>query len=297
MATPGLLPISDASLTMALTACDFVRELASELAAGEVRLPSIPDVAARVQRVLDDECATPTQVAQTIGTDAALAARVLRLANSATFNPTGQPVTDLQAGVGLLGHQLVRCAAVAVALKKMKVSTEHAELHPQLQELWRKGTLVASIAYVLARETKAASPDEALVTGLLHNVGRLYILVRAHSRTQAFVEGGVSEQVLHDWHPRIGAGVLEHWKFPASIVHAVADQNATDGSTAGGEPLTDVLIAAIALVPCVFYRELLDDTVTVAAPFRRLELTAADCNRLLGATAQQIRALRDALVG
>jgi HD-like signal output (HDOD) protein len=297
MATPEHLPIRDAPLTMPRTEFEFVRDLASELARGEVRLPSIPDVAARVQRVLDDERATPTQVAQTIGTDAALAARVLRLANSATFNPTGQPVSDLQTGVGLLGHQLVRCAAVALALKKMKLSTEQAELQPQLQELWRKGTLVASIAYVLARETKAANPDEALVTGLLHNVGRLYILVRAHSSSQTLVAGGLSEQVLHDWHPRIGAGVLGYWKFPASIVDAVADQNAADRSSAAGEPLTDVLIAAIALVPCVFYREPLDDTVTAAAPFGRLELTAADCRRLLGATAQQIRALRDALVG
>ena len=36
-------------------------------------------------------------------------------------------------------------------------------LRPQLHELWRQGTLVASIAYVLARETRAANPDEALV--------------------------------------------------------------------------------------------------------------------------------------
>jgi HD-like signal output (HDOD) protein len=279
------------------TGFEFVRDLAAELATGELRLASIPDVAARVQRALDDELATPTQVAQAIGTDAALAARVLRLANSATFNPTGQAVTDLQAGVGMLGHQLVRCAAVALALRKMKLSTEHAGLQPQLQELWRKGTLVASIAYVLARETKAASPEEALVTGLLHNVGRLYILVRAHSRPEALVAGAVPEQVLHDWHPRIGAAVLERWKFPASIVGAVAHQSAWGRSTDGGEPLTDVLIAALALVPCVFYREQLDDTVTAPVPFRRLELTAADCNRLLGATAQQIRALRDALVG
>jgi HD-like signal output (HDOD) protein len=297
MATPKHLPIRDAPLTTSRTALEFVRDLASELSRGEMRLPSIPDLAARVQCVLDDEHATPAQVAQTIGTDAALAARVLRLANSATFNPTGQPVSDLQAGVGLLGHQLVRCAAVALALKKMKLSTEQAELLPQLQELWRKGTLVASIAYLLARETKAANPDEALVTGLLHNVGRLYILIRAHPSSAPPVTGGVSEQVLHDWHPRIGAGVLGYWKFPASIVDAVADQNASDRSTAGGELLTDVLIAAIALVPCVFYREPLDDTVSAAAPFRRLELTAADCSRLLGANAQQIRALRDALVG
>ncbi|MDP8983707.1 MAG: HDOD domain-containing protein [Pseudomonadota bacterium] len=48
-----------------------------------------------------------------------------------------------------------------------------AGLRRQLQELWRDGALVASIAYVLARETHAANPDEALVTGLMHNIAQL----------------------------------------------------------------------------------------------------------------------------
>jgi len=55
-----------------------------------------------------------------------------------------------------------------------------AALRRSCHELWRKGTLVASIAYVLARETRAANPDEALVAGLMHNIGELYIAVRAH---------------------------------------------------------------------------------------------------------------------
>jgi hypothetical protein len=61
--------------------------------------------------------------------------------------------------------------------------------------------------------------------------------------------------------------------------------------------LTDVLIAAIALVPCVFSRELLDETVTASAPFQRLALDAADCKRLLSTAAQQIKSLHSALVG
>ena len=76
--------------------------------------------------------------------------------------------------------QLVRCTAVSFALKQMNTAGGVAVLRPQLQELWRKGTLVASIAYVLARETRAANPDEALVAGLMHNIGNLYITVRAH---------------------------------------------------------------------------------------------------------------------
>lgn len=276
---------------------EFMTNLAAELAAGEIHLPSIPEVSERVQRTLDDERATPATVAQVIATDAALAARVLRLANSTAYNPSGRPVTDLPSAVNRLGYQLVRCAAVAFALKQMKLSGEQRELQPQLQELWRKGTLVAALAFVLAKETKAVNPDEALVTGLLHNVGRLYILVRAHSKGPDVAADAGWDLVLHDWHPRIGRAILTQWRFPEAIVDAVGDQNQWDRVGTGGEPLSDVLVAATSLVPCAFDRDLLDDTLIAIAPFRRLGLEAESCRRLLASTAHQVRSLRDALLG
>ena len=184
---------------------------------------------------------------------------------------------------------------MSFALRQMRLVDADSALRPQLQELWRKGALVASIGYVVARETRAARPDEALVTGLLHNIGRLYLLVRAKSLSGVVAEAGVWDQVVHDWHPRIGRAILEHWRFPERIVTAVAEQNAWDRPSSGGGPLTDVLIVATSLVPCVFYRELLDDTVTAVAPFRRLGLATEDCRRLLAATAPHINGLRDAL--
>jgi HD-like signal output (HDOD) protein len=295
MSTPDPLTTPAHLTTTTLTPFDLTRKLAAELAAGEVRLPSFPDVAERVQRVLDDERATPAQIGKVLGADAALASRVLRIANSAVFNPSGKPITDLPHAVGRLGYELVRCAATSFALRQMKLVDADSALRPQLQELWRKGTLVAAIGYVVARETHAASPDEALVAGLLHNIGRLYLLVRGQSLSMAVAEADMWDQVLHDWHPRIGSAILEHWKFPQRIVRAVADQNAWDRPTVGGNRLTDVLIAATSLVPCVFYRQLLDDTVTSVAPFQRLGLSTEDCNGLLAATAPQINGLRDAL--
>jgi HD-like signal output (HDOD) protein len=271
-----------------------IRKLASEVAAGDVRLPSLPGIAVRVQQVLEDPRAARTQVAQVIGADAALAARILRLANSAFLNPSSQQITDLKQAVTRLGHQLVRCTAVSFSLQQMELGTGEAEFRPHIRELWRKGTLVASIAYVLARETRSAKPDEALMTGLMHNIGHLYITVNAPHRASG---GGASkawEHVVNEWHPRIASSILKHWKFPAAIVAAVADQN-LDRTTGGDNGLTDVLIAAKALESCVFHRELLDDTVTAGPPFQRLGLGAAQCQQLLAAAADQIKALRAAL--
>ncbi len=281
----------------ALIPAEFLKSLSAELANGDIRLPSYPDVAQRVQRALEDPRATPAKVARVIGIDAALAVRVLQLANSAFLNPSSKPITELQQAVNRLGHQLVRCTAVSFALQQMTNSCE-AALRPQLHELWRQGTLVAAIAYVLARETGAANPDEALVAGLMHNIGSLYIITRAYQHGATFDADDVATRLLYQGHPRIAGAILGHWKFAPAIVAAVSNQNALNvPPQAAAARLTDILIAAIALVPCVFYRELLDETVTASAPFQRLALDAAACQRLLKTTAQQIKSLHSALVG
>ncbi|HWS61853.1 MAG TPA: HDOD domain-containing protein [Steroidobacteraceae bacterium] len=281
----------------ALSPAEFLKELSAELASGDIRLPSFPDVAQRVQRALEDPRATPDQVARVIGIDAALAVRILRLANSAFLNPSATRITELQQAVHRLGHQLVRCTAVSFALQQMNAGPSVAVLRPQLHELWRQGTLVASIAYVLARETRAANPDEALIAGLMHNIGSLYITVRAHQHGGALGADQDATRVLNNGHPRIAGAILGRWKFAPSIVSAVSNQNASNLPATGADRLTDVLIAAISLVPCVFYRALLDETVTAIAAFQRLALNAVDCKRLLGTTAGQIKALHSALVG
>jgi HD-like signal output (HDOD) protein len=276
---------------------EFVRQLAVELSKGDLRLPSYPEVADRVRRVLDDPRATPVQIAQVVGSDAALAARMLRIANSATFNPAGVPVTGVQAAIGRLGHDVVRCAAVSFALQQMRHAVRYPALRPQLHELWRKSTLVAAIAHVVSRETKASHPDEATVAGLLHNVGRLYILAHADSLSATFQSTGTWDEVLHDWHPQIGRSILEHWKFPEHICTAVGEQNSWDRPKSPASALPDVLVCATSLVPCVYYRELIDETVPAVSAFQRLGLDPAHCRRLLAESAQQIRQLRDALSG
>jgi HD-like signal output (HDOD) protein len=272
-----------------------IRKLSQEAAAGNIRLPSLPDIAVRVQKVLEDPRAPRNRVAQVIGADAALAARIVRLANSAFLNPSTQQIFDLQQAVTRLGTQLVRCTAMSFSLQQMEFDSGDAQLRPHIRELWRIGALVASIAYVLARETRAANPDEALMTGLMHNIGELYITVSTPRRAASSGDSRAVEELVREWHPRIAASILKQWKFPPAIIAAVVDQNNESRDMGRDGGLTDVLIAATALGSCVFHRDLLDDTVTANPSFERLRLDSGACKSLLASAAAQIKALRAAL--
>ncbi len=293
---PESASVSTSPRTPKLRPDAVVLKLSRELAAGDVRLPSLPDIALRVQKVLDDPRASRSQVAKVVSADAALAARIMKLANSAFLNPSSQPITDLQRALTQLGHQLVRCSAVSFSLQQMQLGGGSEALRPHIREIWRKGALVAAISYVLARETGAAKPDVALMCGLMHNIGELYIAISEPRTFTDFADDEAWRGMVQEWHPRIAGLILKHWKFPADITAAIAHQNVPDAEREI-DGLTDVLVASRALETCVLQRELLDDTVTGAMAFQRLHLSTDDCTRLFAAAGEQIKALRAALTG
>ena len=91
----------------------FVQALASELSKGKVDLPSFPDIALRVRKVLADEEVSQEQVVRVVGSEPALAARLMQIANSAALNFTGKPIQDLRTAINRMGHNMVRSAAIA----------------------------------------------------------------------------------------------------------------------------------------------------------------------------------------
>ena len=91
----------------------FLSDLARELSAGRVDLPSFPDAVARVQHVLSDDSITSERIARVVSSDAGLAARILTMANSTLLHRGGSRVTDLKIAITRIGHDSIRSAALA----------------------------------------------------------------------------------------------------------------------------------------------------------------------------------------
>ncbi len=86
---------------------DFVRNLAAELSGGNVDLPSFPEIALRVRRILADPKSSVDQVVRVVGSEPALAARLLRISNSASLNRSGKSVNDLRTAINRIGYNMV----------------------------------------------------------------------------------------------------------------------------------------------------------------------------------------------
>src|SRR5471032_2154487 len=94
----------------------FIEELADEVSSGKVDLPSFPEIAMRVRQVLSDEAVSPEKVVRVIGSEPALAARLLQIANSAALNMSGRAVTELRTAVARMGLNMVHSAAISFAM-------------------------------------------------------------------------------------------------------------------------------------------------------------------------------------
>jgi HD-like signal output (HDOD) protein len=274
----------------------FVQALATELSSGKVELPGFPDIVARVQHVLSDENVSTDRVVKVLGTEPVLAGQLMSVANSAALNPSGRSITDLRTAVARVGLNTVRTATIAYAVRLLRAGAELKDIAVQLNELWQRNVLVASIAYVLARKRTQVHPDTALLTGLLHGVGRLYIMTRAVRHPALFANPSTYQLIERDWHLSIATALLENWEIAPEIIAAVRDSEDYAREPRGAASLTDVLVAANMIAihngqPPEFLQARLQTVRAVA----RLELTREICESLQAESEEEIAALREVL--
>ena len=273
----------------------FVQALASELSRGKVDLPSFPDIALRVRKVLGDENVTQDQVSRVVGSEPALAARLMQIANSAALNFTGKPITELRTAINRMGHNMVRSAAIAFAMSQLKKVDNLKGLEQPLDDLWKSSAAVAAMSHAVARRFSKVNPDTAMLAGLLHGIGKLYILTRSSQHPRLFADHVTYNQIVRDWHSPVAKALLENWDMAEEIVNAVSDYEDMERDHSGPVDLTDVLIVGNLLAAFKEHPESLEINMHDVAACKRMNIDRATYEKLIDESESEIDALRQAL--
>ncbi len=220
----------------------FVNELIEDLESGNLQLPTLPEVALRVRDVVDDENASANQIADIIAQDAALSARLLQVANSPLYRGR-QEIDRLSMVVSRLGNKLVRNLVTSQVMKQMFQATNDM-VDKRLRDVWEHSVQVAAIARALAANTPGVMPDQAMLAGLLHDIGTLPILYRAEERDELLETPGLLDELILRLHTRIGGAILKHWKFPDMLVAVAAEHENLERDHPGPADLIDVVQVA-----------------------------------------------------
>jgi len=290
------LPASDAAATLEerATALAFLQTLATEVSKGTIDLPGFPEVVIRISRALADPGATSDKVVTIVGAEPRLAARVLQTANSAAFNSSGKPLTDLRSAITRLGHQMVQSTAMSYAMQQMKNASALRAIAAPLAELWNRSIAVASISRLVAARSKVPA-DEAFLTGLLHGIGKLYIMARAVTAAKGLGNEQPWMELISGWQASIGKAVLQSWGFVEEMCEAVGEQDAVDRRWKHEARLVDVLIASLVLSDALKMPEPRTFGTEGINSFLSLGVTPADCSAILADADQQIRLVHEAL--
>lgn len=290
------VPASGAAATVEerANALAFLQRLATEVSKGTIDLPCFPDVVIRISHALADPNATSDKVVTIVGAEPRLAARILQTANSAAFNSSGKPLTDLRSAITRLGQQLVQSTAMSYAMQHMKNEASLRSIAQPLTELWNKSIAVASICRLVAARTKVPA-DEAFLTGLLHGIGKLYIMARAVSATDGL--GGAQSwmELISGWQAPIGKAVLQSWGFAEEMYEAVGDQDDLERRWKHEAKLIDVLIASLVLADAMKKPEPRNLGTEGVNAFLSIGVTPAECSAILDQAVEQIRLVHEAL--
>lgn len=216
-----------------------------------LQLPSIPQILLKFLSLSEDNTATMPALAELVGQDPALSARVLTVANSAALR-RGKPITSLAQCMVTLGTRLSRTLAACLVIQNVFSSSSLTDRY-DLSGFWTHGLRVADLCRALAEQHQYPDPEEAYLAGLLHDVGQLlllggmeerYSILLATSRDETMLRLH-EEQRLDTDHAVIGAWLIDRWGFSSSFMaDAVLFHHADADEIAAADPLSRILWSA-----------------------------------------------------
>jgi len=192
-----------------------------ELLSDQVVFPTNMRLALAVREALDRDDVRVEHVVKLISVEPLMATRIVRMANSVAYNPGGKTVYAVEQAVQRVGFNAVRALALATCIAQLKSSPSLAPFQRLANGLWEDSVQVAALSRLLAQSRRDANPDEAMLCGLVSEMGSFYLMFLA-SAQEGYTKNLMAILDLLEKHQaRVGAQFLEALDMPSGIVGAL----------------------------------------------------------------------------
>ncbi|CCQ09820.1 FIG00951002: hypothetical protein [Pseudoalteromonas luteoviolacea B = ATCC 29581] len=185
-------------------------------------LPTLPEIAVRVRQAADDPDVNLMQMAEVISHDPALAARMIKVANSAFMGRTVK-VSNLNQAVTRIGLRQIKNIATAMAMEQLFVS-HNKLIKTYMDKAWDKTLKVAAQAitvmdfYLRVNKNTSMNRDTITLAALVFNIGVLPILTEAERHPEVFANPSFLAHAIQKLAGKIGGAIMREWDFTDEFV-------------------------------------------------------------------------------
>ncbi len=201
---------------MSVQAADSITSLQEEILAAlandELLLPSMPETALSIRQAAEDPEISITEICELVSADAAIAVRIIQIANSPLFRAI-KPIETLQTAIARMGIKYSCNFAVGIAMEQLFQATSDA-VDSRMRASWSHSINVASLCQVYCAHFTALDPGQATLAGLVHGIGKLPILTWADENDWDEAQIDQTSDILHC---TLGERILAKWEFPEQL--------------------------------------------------------------------------------
>ena len=194
----------------------------NKLEAGRLKLPTIPEIAIKIRRAINDSNTNNAKIAKIVQLDPAISARLIHISNSPLYRGR-KKIESCPQALTRIGLKAAQDLITSFALKSV-FKAKSPVIRKRMQDLWAHSSYVAAISAYLAHKTPGFDPDRALLAGLIHDIGAVPILIQADIIPGLNVPMQDLELTIQHLRTEIGVMIIRKWDFPKDfeevILHA-----------------------------------------------------------------------------
>ncbi len=222
---------------------ELFQQLLNAFSQKKLDLPALPEAAFKIRQAINSPDIGTTEIVEIVQSDPVLSARLVKVANSPLYG-TWREIKTVRDAVRRLGLETTRNLSFSLSVKQL-FEARTSLIKNTIHELYQASTGIAAIAFAAAEShAPHLDPDQALLSGLIHNLGMIPILKyidRHPSMMQSTTQLGKSiENLLVP----VSTLILNEWNFDPSFIEVVEQANNWQRDTEAAADYCDVVIAA-----------------------------------------------------
>ncbi len=198
-----------------------MQQLRAHFHEANCELPSLPDLALKIGQAIDDPKNDNEHIARLIQLDPSLTARMLSVVNSAAFGGMSR-ITSISQATARLGRNKVRSLVYSCLLKGIFEVSSPA-MKQRAEALWQHSVSVAALAFVLGRATPGIDAEQALLAGLIHDIGAVAIIGGVNQFPALTRRELVLDYIIASMRTELGLRTLRQWRLHSEFRDVIRD--------------------------------------------------------------------------